>query len=35
MRTDGQASMTKLIVAVHNFAGAPNNEKTGYEERKK
>ena len=32
---DGQASITKLMVAVHNFAGAPNNKKTGYEERKK
>jgi len=32
---DGQASMKKLMVAVHNSASAPNNNKTGYEERNK
>jgi len=26
-RTDGQTDMTKLIVAFHNFAGAPKNVK--------
>jgi len=31
----GQASMTKLMVAVHNFASTPNNNKIGYEEYKK
>jgi hypothetical protein len=36
MRTDGQADKTKLIVAFHNFANAPNNvghEKTNSTEK--
>jgi hypothetical protein len=29
MRTDGQTDMTKLIVAVRNFANAPNFSQFG------
>ena len=29
---DGQASMAKLMVAVHNFASTPNSNKIGYDE---